>query len=453
MIDQFEKLKSGIIDWIWDPARLGATGWKRSVVTTLRIGYLVIRDLLEGLITLRAMGLVYTTLLSLVPLLAVSFSVLKGFGVHNQIEPLLLNVLSPLGAKSVEITSRIIEFVENMKAGVLGFVGLAFLIFTVVSLIQKIERAFNYSWHVGEHRPLAQRFSNYLSVILIGPVLLFSAIGITASFANAELVHKLMEVEAIGALVQMAAKLIPFVLVITAFTVIYIFVPNTKVKATSALVGAATAGILWETAGLAFASFVVNSAKYTAIYSAFATLILFMIWIYLSWLILLIGANIAFYHQHPEYRKLQRRLIQLGNRLKEKVTLVVMALISKNYYEGKPAWSLESLSKELNIMTELLAPLMTSLVERNILVRTDDVPPNYIPAQAPEQMTLKKIVDAVRATDGDDKFLNSQLPRIASVETCFSEMEQGAGQVLAGRTLKDLATMAPDVVAQSSSQR
>lgn len=411
---------------------------QRFIVNASRIVYLVIRDLLEGLLTLRAMGLVYTTLLSLVPLLAVSFSVLKGFGVHNQVEPLLLKTLAPLGAKGIEITHYIIGFVENMKAGVLGFVGLAILIFTVVSLIQKIERAFNYTWHVTEHRPLAQRFSNYLSVILIGPVLVFSALGVTASIANAELIQELMQIEAVGALVKFGATLIPYFLVIIAFSVIYIFVPNTKVRLGPALVGAIVAGILWETAGLAFASFVVNSAKYTAIYSAFATLIMFMIWIYLSWLILLIGAQIAFYYQHPEYRKRQQRVVVLSNRLKEKLALLVMAMIGKHFYDKKPAWSLDALAQKLNITVETLSPILDSLVYVFILARTDETPATYIPGQPPDRLPLADIVNAVRQTDEDQDPVINRLSKQYQVEASFMGMEQAARDGLHHHTLKDL---------------
>ena len=438
MLAQIPKIKQAAIQWVWDTPQAGKPAWRRLTVNASRIASLVIRDLLEGLLTLRAMGLVYTTLLSLVPLLAVSFSVLKGFGVHNQVRPLLLNALAPLGAKGVEITEYIIGFVENMKAGVLGFLGLAFLIYTVVSLIQKIERAFNYTWHVTEHRPLAQRFSNYLSVILIGPVLVFSALGVTATVANAELIQSLINIEAVGALVKFATTLIPYLLVILAFTIIYIFVPNTRVRLGPALVGAVVAGILWETAGLAFASFVVNSAKYTAIYSAFATLILFMIWIYLSWLILLIGAQIAFYYQHPEYRKRQQRIVALSNRLKEKLALLVMAMIGKHFYEKKPARTQDALAQKLNITVETLSPILDSLVYVFILARTDNTPATYIPGQPPDRLPLADIVSAVRQTDEDQDPVINRLSRQYQVETSFNKMEQAARDGLHHRTLKDL---------------
>ncbi len=152
--------------------------WKSIPLKGIRILYVIVRDLVQGQLTLRAMSLVFTTLLSLVPVIAVSFSVLKAFGVHNQVEPLLFGFLEPLGDKGVEVTNQIIGFVDNIKVGVLGAVGIAMLIYTAVSLIQKVEDTFNYTWHVQRSRSFATRFSSYLSVIIIGPVLVFSSLGV-----------------------------------------------------------------------------------------------------------------------------------------------------------------------------------------------------------------------------------------------------------------------------------
>ena len=324
-------LRRTFMQYVWETPIEQMTPWQYRAVVFLRIAHLILRDVLDGLVSLRAMSLVYTTLLALVPLLAVSFSVLKGFGVHNQVEPTLLNLLAPLGDKGIEISNRIIEFVENTEAGVLGSVGLVFLIYTVVSLLQKIESAFNYTWHVNQHRPLVQRYSNYITVVLIGPVMVFTALGLTASITHVELVQQLMGLKTIGLLLELIGHLLPFVLVITAFTLIYILVPNTRVKFKPSLIGALIAGILWQASSWGFAAFVANSTKYTAIYSAFATLIIFMIWLYLNWLILLTGCGIAFYCQYPERRKLQSSLLHLSGRMREKMTLLIMTMIGKHY--------------------------------------------------------------------------------------------------------------------------
>ena len=170
--------------WLWNDDLRTLSGPRRWLVIAMRMLVVLARQLLGGQLNLRAMSLVYTTLLSVVPLLAVSFSVLKGFGVHNQLEQVLLNFLAPLGAKGTEVANNIIGFVENVKVGVLGSLGLVFLLYTVVSLVQKVESSLNYVWQVERLRALAQRFSSYLTVIMVGPVLMFTALGVTATVMN-----------------------------------------------------------------------------------------------------------------------------------------------------------------------------------------------------------------------------------------------------------------------------
>ncbi len=425
-------------DLVWKADIDALPPLKARGITTLRVIYVVIRDVADGQLTLRAMSLVYTTLLSLVPLLAVSFSVLKAFGVHNQIEPMLLNLLAPLGDKGVEVTTRIIGFVENIKAGLLGSMGLAVLFYTVVSLLQKTERAFNFIWHVTQSRAFAQRFSDYLSVILIGPVLVFSALGITASVMSTELMQKLAAFEPMGSLIEESGRLVPYILIIAAFTFIYTFMPNTKVRTRSAVIGAIVAGILWETTGWVFASFVVTSTKYTAIYSTFATLIVFMIWLYLSWLILLVGANIAFYHQHREFLVSERRDLRLSNRMKERITLIVLAQIAQSFTSRRPGWSLEALSQRLRMPLDLIDPILQRLVDRGMLTRTDSTPPSYLPARPLDQLALLDVLDAVRSADEDDFMNPSHLPYEPMVQQVLERLEQSELQTLSGKTAKDL---------------
>ena len=438
---------------VWEVELSSLPWWKVLLIRVLRVFYVVIRDLLDGQLTLRAMSLVYTTLLAMVPLLAVSFSVLKGFGVHNQIEPLLLNFLRPLGERGVEVTSRIIGFVDSVKAGVLGSVGFALLIYTVISLIQKIEQACNDTWQVNRSRPLSQKFSDYLSVILIGPVLVFSALGITASVMSTTVVQKMVAIKVFGSLMELATKLVPYLLVIAAFTFVYIFVPNTRVRFRSALTGGLVAGVLWETSGWAFASFVVKSAKYTAIYSGFAILIMFMIWLYLSWLIVLVGASVAYYHQHPESVTSYRRELRLSNRMQEKLALLVMFLVGNNYYDNLPALTLEEFAQSLNVPMEALEPIMEALEGYGLLSQTANEPPTYLPARPLDTAELKDVLDAVRgANEIVDLKPQSESAELA-VDQLVDHLDQAMAGALRGSTLKDLALSKPapvTLVSQSS---
>jgi len=431
---------------VWEVELSSLPWWKGLLIRVIRVFYVIIRDLLEGQVTLRAMSLVYTTLLAMVPLLAVSFSVLKGFGVHNQIEPLLLNFLRPMGERGVEMSSRIIGFVDSVRAGVLGSVGFALLIYTVISLIQKIERACNDTWHVSRSRPLSQKFSDYLSVILIGPVLVFTALGITASVMSTAVVQKMVAIKVFGSLMELATTLVPYLLVIAAFTFVYIFIPNTRVRFRSALTGGVVAGVLWETSGWAFASFVVKSSNYTAIYSGFAILIMFMIWLYLSWLIVLVGASVAYYHQHPESVTAYRRQLRLSNRMQEKLALLVMFLVGNNYYDNLPALTLEEFAQSLNVPMEALEPIMEALEGYGLLTQTANEPPTYLPARPLDTAGLKDVLDAVRgANEMVDLKPQSESAELA-VDQFVDHLDQAMAGALQGSTLKDLALSKPAAV-------
>jgi membrane protein len=445
MIDK-SRVETNLREKLWERDLSSLPRWKAWLTRVFRVVYVIIGDLLDGQLTLRAMSLVYTTLLALVPLLAVSFSVLKGFGVHNQIEPLLLNFLKPMGERGIELTSRIIGFVDSVKAGVLGSVGLGLLIYTVISLIQKIELACNDTWHVGSSRPLSQKFSDYLSVILIGPVLVFSALGITASLMSTAVVQKVVAIKVFGSLMKLATRLVPYLLVIAAFTFVYIFVPNTRVRIRSALTGGLVAGVLWEASGWGFASFVVTSAKYTAIYSGFAILIMFMIWLYLSWLIVLVGASVAYYHQHPESVTAYRRELRLSNRMQEKLALLVMFLVGKNYYDNLPALTLEDFAQRFHLPMEALEPIVEALEGYGLLTQTGHQPPTYLPARPLDTTGLKEVLDAVRVANEMADLKPQSEPAELAVEQLIDHLDQAMERALRGSTLKELALSKPSPV-------
>lgn len=423
--------------WHADESRLPK--WRGWGLRVMRVAYALIRDLREGQLTLRAMSLVYTTILSLVPLLAISFSILKGFGVHNQVEPVLLNLLAPLGDKGVEISERIVGFVDNVKVGVLGSLGFVLLFYTVVSLMQKIERAFNYVWQIKTERSIGQRFRDYISVLVVGPTLVFASVGITASVMSASADEALAAIEPFGTLVEMVGRTLPYLMIMLAFAFMYMFIPNTKVLLRPALIGGFVAGLLWNSAGWAFASFVVGSAKYTAIYSTFATLIFFLIWLYLGWLILLTGTSIAYYVQYPA-RTLSSRentTVSIGSR--ERLALLVMQLIVQHFYSGKPAWNSAELSARLAAPPDALEEVLTALERTKLIVKTATEPEGFIPGKPPETTATKSVLDAVRWDGTEESRQESILKKTPAVEELMSAYDSAVDTALSGHTLKDLA--------------
>ncbi len=411
----------------------------RVIYRVLRVLVVMGQELAGGQLTLRAMSLVYTTLLSLVPLLAVSFSVLKAFGVHNQLEPLLLQYLEPLGSRGAEVARHILTFVDNMKVGVLGSVGVGLLLYTVISLTQKVESAFNYVWRVRRTRNLARRFSDYMSVIMVGPVLVFSAIGLTASLLDSRLVHALLAVPGLGMLIIVVGKVIPFLLIIGAFTFIYMFVPNTRVRFRSALLGALVSGVLWETTGLLFASFVASSSRYTAIYSGFAILIFFMIWLYLSWFILLFGAELSYFHQHPHQIRPQRERYRLSNRIKERAGLTLLYLVADAFYHNHPPFTLDLLIRRLGLPGDNVTELLQQLVQHGYLVETGDDLPAYLPAHDPAQVPLSEVLTVLRSAEESTQLVPAALLAVEPVTHVAQRLEQAVETAFTGMTLKDLA--------------
>jgi len=424
---------------IWKDPPPPAPAWKTRLLRVVRVTVVLGRDIAQGQLTLRAMSLVYTTLLSLVPLLALSFSVLKAFGVHNQTAPMLERFLAPLGPKGEEVSHQIVQFIDRMNVGVLGSVGLALLLYTCVSLMQKIEESFNYIWHVSQPRNLGERFSRYLSVLLVGPIVLFAALGMTATAMDVGIVRQALDVRPVGEVVSEVGRLMPYVLMVGAFTFVYMFIPNTKVSFGPALLGGIAGGVLWESAGVAFAMFAASSTKYSAIYSGFAILILFMIWLYVSWLILLFGASVAFYQQHPEYLVAEGGEPRLSNRMRERLALMIMSLIATHYLAGRPPWSMPRLTQALKVPMHAVQAVLAGLEQAHLLVLSNDDPPTYLPARDLGSIALGQLLEAVRCA-GEDRFLNpAALPVSGSVAQVQSRVEHAVSASLGNLTLKDLA--------------
>jgi len=434
--------ETGLVDdlnrAIWDASLEGVPGWRSALVKAARLVIALARDWLAGQISLRATSLVYTTLLSVVPLLAFTFSVVKAFGVNNIIAPLLHELLAPLGEKGGEIASRILGFVQNMQVGVLGSLGLVFLIYTVIALIGQIEDSLNFIWRVEEPRTWGQRFSKYVSVLLVGPILVVAAIGMTASIKSAAVVQWLLTVRAFGEIAYIASQFVPYVLVSVAFTFVYVLMPNTRVRLVPALIGGIVAGVLWQLAGAVFTTLVVGSTRYAAIYSSFAILVMFLIWIYIGWLILLLGASVSFYVQNPQYMRVLSRPPTLSGRVREKLALLITYRIATQYRQGQPALSVEQLSARLDVPRESIAEMVSALQRHRILLPTRDEPPRFVPSRALEAIPVKVVLDAAREVGEPEGIRMAQLPFAAEVDDTIEHAERAVARSLEQVTFQDL---------------
>ncbi|MGI9263706.1 MAG: YihY/virulence factor BrkB family protein [Gammaproteobacteria bacterium] len=419
---------------LWNPPPSLASGPGYTLVSVCRYLYALIRDIATGQLNLRAMSLVYTTLLSIVPLLAFSFSVLKGFGFHREVEPLLYQFLEPLGDKGIELTDQVIGFVDNVKGGLLGGIGLLVLVYTVVSMIQKIESAFNYIWHVERSRSLARRFSDYISVILVGPILMVAAMGMIASISSIALVREVSAIPSVGSTLVLAGKITPILLLSFVFGFVYAFVTNTRVSLSSAALGGISAGILWAVAGRLFAAFVVGSTRYAAIYTGFAVVIIALIWLYVGWLILLLGAQIAFYHQHPEYLKSGRRKVIPTGRKREALALELMVRVGRTFLKGPTTMDVNELAAVIGVPGTTLGGVAKSLQDSGLITKSEDG--SLTPGRDLESTTLADVFSALRAP-GDQEVLDTGKVN-PGINLLLDEIDNVIAGNLSDRTIRDL---------------
>jgi len=414
-------------------ADVSGFGWlKRAVVYSIRFGFGVLGKFRDEKLHLQSTSLAYTTLLSIVPFLAVTFSVLKGFGVQHQLEPVLMQSLEPLGEQGVEIGRYILGYVNNLNFAVLGFMGIALLFWTVISLLTKVEEAFNAVWHVSGVRSWSRRFSDYISVALVGPVFIFSALGVTTVALGHERVQMLASVEPLGTVLLGLGRLVPYLLVCAAFAFLYAFLTNYRVRLVPALVGGVFASVAWYGVGHLFAHLVASSSKYSAIYSSLAAAVLFIMWVNIGWLIVLVGAHIARYWQHPHLLQLGKTGMQPEQVHDEALALNLMTLIGHAYYFDEPNWTLESLAaRGCCGSPDLVEDLVRCLQARRLILATNDDPEAFFPARSIETIPLHEIVAAARR-HGDS---SAPFPPVQAV---VDRIDSAVAASLEGKTLKDL---------------
>jgi membrane protein len=431
------QIKTRLFDDFVDSELSELTQYKRWLHSGLRIGVMVVRDFVQNLVKLQAMALAFETLLSLAPLLAVVFSLLKAFGVHNRMEPALAEALAPLGEKGQEITDHLIGFVDKISASALGSVGLITLFITVLSLMSTIEDSFNHVWRVKSPRRLARRFSDYLSAIVVGPVLVFAAVTITATLQNNAIVHALASLQAFGAVILFLLRLIPYITLWGAFTFVYTFIPNTRVRLSSALVGGLVAALLWQTVGWGFAVFVTSSTRYYVIYSSFAILLLFLLWLHVGWMIVLLGAQVAYAHQHIHFYQREHDLLAQSTSGREKLALQLLVLIGRNFYQGLDPINVLELSNRMRLPVGVIKELLQMLTQTRVLISLADEE-SFVLGRDPQRISIKEILDSVRNGGKKANLLSDGNQEESQVNELLLKVDQSVSKVLEGQSLGTL---------------
>ena len=375
-----------------DPAGWG--GMKGRFFTLLRFGYLLKINFTNHQGPLRAAALTYTTALSLIPVLAIAFAILKGLGAQNTLEP----VLQELAGDSQETISRIIGYVNNTNFKSIGAIGLLVLVMTAISLLESIEVAFNTTWGVTETRPLQRRFSDYLSVVVVGPILIVVAMSITTSLQNQWMVLWLIQRSYFGEAVLFIFRLAPYVSIWIALVFLYIFIPNIKVRFRSALLGGILAGTAWQVAQWGYFHFQVGVANYNAIYGTLAALPIFLVWVYTSWMIVLMGLEVVCAHQRRTHIAMQISSDTPCQAAYEERALALLAQVCRHFQKSGLPPVTARLSDELALPLDQVEEALETLAELGYLRLAIGKEPGWLPAREPSAMKISHVLAALRGS-------------------------------------------------------
>ncbi|MDY6838913.1 MAG: YihY/virulence factor BrkB family protein [Thermodesulfobacteriota bacterium] len=397
-------------------------------IRLLRIIILSVRGFENHDCLFRASALTFYSLLSIVPVLAMAFGIAKGFGFEGALERQLFETFQG----QEEIVRRVMEFarslLENAKGGVIAGAGLLLLFWSIIRLLGNIEEAFNHIWGIDRPRTIARKTSDYLSAILICPILfiLSSTVTVVIKSQVQLVVEKITLLGAISPAIFLTLKLLPYCVIWILFTFVYMFMPNTKIRFSSGLFAGIVAGTLYQVFQVVYLTFQIGVARYNAIYGSFAALPLFLLWLQLSWMIVLLGAEISSAHQHVETYEFEPDCSSVSQAFKRLLTLRVVHLLVKVFSEGGKALSAVEIASTLEIPVRLVGEILQQLVEAAIvseICHKQGRKASYQPASSIDLMTIKYVIDKLEGhgTDSVPVVQSKELERLSQCLKAFGE--------------------------------
>lgn len=372
---------------------------------------------IQDRVFLWASALTYTTVLSIVPFLAVAFSVLKGFGFQNT--DFIKDLLMQASAGREQVVEHIITYIDQTNVRTLGALGVGFLFLTVVSLISNIENSLNTVWGVTKGRSWARKVTDYLSTILIVPVLMVAAISLTATVNNNALVQNMLANELISVVYVLILKIVPYIIVWMVLLFLYLLLPSTRVRFVPALLGAVIGGTIWQLAQWAYIAFQIGAAKYNAIYGSFAQLPLFLIWVYMSWVIVLLGAEICFVIQNYKTLLSRSKYNNVDAEQSVRTAVLMLMLMAQRFLQGQGPMPEVILAQDTGAPITVARTVLGRLREAGLVgfVESDDA---YVLLQAPEHVKLKTVIDCFAKTGG----AALQLKKGAMIDTADAQLQK-----------------------------
>ncbi len=437
-----EKIISYFSEGIWTLALKDFHGARALWLRAARVAVLSARVLIRTQFQQKASALTYFTLLSIVPVAALIFGIAKGFGVEALLERQLLDNLQG----QQEAVQRIIEFahamIESTQGGVVAGIGIAALLWTVIKMLGNIEDAFNAIWGVGRARSLNRKFSDYLSAMLICPMLVILAGSLTVTIAaEAQLIaKKLALLESAGPLIAAGLGLLPYCFIWALFSFLYLFMPNTRVRFVPGLIAGIIAGTAYQVMQWIYIKFQIGIAGYNAVYGGFAALPLFLVWLQTSWTIVLLGAAISWACQAVHIYDYDTDQWAVSSVVKKVLALRAVQVVVKNFERGEQPPTADGLAALLEVPRRLLQGLLDDLVACGMLARTQDSDGDavfYRPAKSTADLTLAAVTEAFEGY-GVSSVHMAQSPELDELQRRLAAFKSRIEQAPENACLKDI---------------
>ncbi len=412
------------------------------LIRQLRVVILAVRGFDENKCLLRASALTFYSLLAIVPIVAMAFGITRGFGIENILES---QIIVRFQGQEV-VATRIIEFahslLERTKGGIVAGAGIILLIGTVIGVLNNIESSFNDIWGIRKSRSFSRRFSNYLAIMLVAPLFLIMPGSITMAIISQFnlLAEKIQLLGAIGPFLFTVLKIVPYVAIWFLFSLIYIFMPNTKVNLKSGILGGIVAGTIYQLMQFGYIKAQILLSRYGTIYGSFAALPLLLIWLQIGWLIVLFGAEVSFAYQNVETYEFEHDCLNVSHSFKKLVSLKITHLLVKNFSDGANPMTSAQISHELEAPIRLVNEVLYELVESGILCeirQDDDKTVVYQPAKDLEKLTVKYVIAALenRGSDNIPVVKSKELDKISEY---LEEFGKALEKSPANELLKDI---------------
>lgn len=397
-------------DIIWNTSMSDISRGKSFLIKQLRIIVLAARGFMNDRVQLRASALTLYTMLSIIPFAAIAFGIAKGFGLDQRLQQLLVDEFQNQPEVLTWILNQASNAIQATRGGYIAGVGFIILVWSVMSLLDQIESSFNHIWQIQVSRPWLRKFTDYLAIMLIAPIVLIVSSSITV-FVTTELYANTESMDFIKPIVGFLIKLAPYVLTWIGLTILFIIMPNTKVKFKPALVSAVITGTILQVLQWLYIDLQFGISKLSAIYGSFAAIPLFIVWVQSSWIILLLGAELAFANQNVTRYEIEYESLNVSQHQKKALTMIIMKMIVKNFTTGEKAVTSEGLSKSLKIPVRLVRDILQDLIDSRLvsMIHEDEHQERlYQPAMDVSKLSVSYILNKLDRKGSDQQvFLES----------------------------------------------